>query len=154
MKLLSKYIVITFILSLVVAGCSKSPVETGSQKTETLVYEKPGLVDSITGTCSAYIVHTLILDSLDLSGYDEIKIEMNSYTDGDLSNVTLYYLRDTAVNIFSLNGSGNINNTASYSATSPKTRIPLYLRLRLFSSVCTGQYFHLKMHNLRIYGVN
>ena len=154
MKSIEIFIAFIFFFGLIISGCSKSPVESGSPKSETLIYEKSGLVDSLTGTCSAYIVHTMILDSIDLSNFSEIKIEMNSFTDGDLSNINLYYLQDTAVNIFSLNGSGSINSTTSFTALSPKTHSTLYLRLRLFSSVCTGQYFHLKMHNLRIYGIN
>jgi hypothetical protein len=154
MKLYLAFILILVSYTIVFTGCSDSSVNTSSPQTETLIYEKNGLVDSIAGTCSAYIVRTIILDSIDTRDYKSLRFEMNSFTDGDLSNITLYYLKDTAVNIFSFDGSNNINNTLSHTTISPGTKSTLYLRLRLYSSVCTGQYFHLKMHNFRIYGVN
>lgn len=142
------------IILMLISGCSEDSVSPTSSKTQTLLYERIGLVDSIAGTCSAYIVRTIILDSIDTRNYSAVRFEMDSYTDGDLSNITLYYLKDSAVNIFSLEGLSAINNTAEYSAPSPKIKGTLYLRLRLYASVCTGEYYHLKMRNFRIFGIN
>jgi len=136
------------------AGCSETPVTSNSQESGTLLYEKAGLVDSIAGTCSAYIVRTIILDSIDTRSFKSVRVDMDSHTDGDLSNITLYYLKDTAVNLFSIDGLSRINNTATITVPSPTIRSKLYLRMRLYASVCTGQYYHLKMHDFRIYGIN
>lgn len=154
MKNTLKFIPLLLILTFLASGCSDSGTDSNSSQTETLIFEKQGLVDSIWGTCSAYIVHTVIIDSLDTRNYKSLRFEMSSYTDGDLSNITLYYLKDTAINIFSFNGLSGINNTSSHQTTSPMIKNNLYLRFRLYSSVCTGQYYHLKMRNFRIYGVN
>ena len=136
------------------AGCSETPVTSNSQESGTLLYEKAGLVDSIAGTCSAYIVRTIILDSIDTRSFKSVRVDMDSHTDGDLSNITLYYLKDTAVNLFSIDGLSRINNTATITVPSPSIKSKLYLRMRLYASVCTGQYYHLKMHDFRIYGIN
>jgi hypothetical protein len=149
------FINILFILLpvLFITGCRETPVNNTIQQDETLLFEKAGLVDSIAGTCSAYIVRTIILDSIDTRNYNSIRIDMTSFTDGDLSNITLYYLKDTAVNLFSIDGLNRINNTSSITLPSPLIKSSLYLRMRLYASVCTGQYYHLKMHNFRIYGI-
>ncbi|MBI5403907.1 MAG: hypothetical protein HY959_10945 [Ignavibacteriae bacterium] len=141
------------ILLLIIAGCSENSDSPTSSQTQVFLFERNGLVDSIAGTCSAYIVRTIILDSIDTRDFSTVRFEMNSYTDGDLSNITLYYLKDTAVNIFSLSGTGAINNTTSITTPSPNIKGTLYLRLKLFASVCTGEYYHLKMKNLRIFGI-
>jgi len=154
MKLIYAYILALISYTMIFTGCSETSVNSTSHQTETLLFEKNGLVDSIAGTCSAYMVRTIILDSIDTRNFKSLKFEMNSFTDGDLSNITLYYLKDTAVNIFSFDGSNAINNTSSHITISPNIKNTLYLRFRLFSSICTGQYFHLKMYDFRIYGVN
>jgi len=154
MRNILPYIPVLLLLLIIPQGCSEDGLNSSAPQTETLIYEKQGLVDSIWGTCSAYIVHTVIIDSLDTRNYNSLRFEMSSYTDGDLSNITLYYLKDTAVNIFSFNGLSGINNTSAHITNSPMIKSNLYLRFRLYSSVCTGQYYHLKMRNFRIYGVN
>lgn len=141
------------ILLMIIAGCSESIDSPTSSQTQVFLYERSGLVDSIAGTCSAYIVRTIVLDSVDTRNFSTIRFEMNSYTDGDLSNITLYYLNDTAVNIFSLSGIGAINNTTSITSPSPNIKGTLYLRFKLFASICTGEFYHLKMKNFRIFGI-
>lgn len=155
MKFRKKYF-IAFILSFVIiTGCSDNPVKTDAVKTETLIYEKPGLVDSLVGTCSAYLVRTLILDSIDTRNYNELKVELDAYTDGDLSHISFYNLiADTSNNLLVLSGLNQINNTNSNVIPSPKIKDIFFLRLRLFASVCTGQNYHLKIRDLKIYGVN
>lgn len=154
MKLMKKYLLLLILFFIIVYGCSDNPIKTNDAKTVTQLYEKTGLVDSIAGTCSAYIVRTLILDSIDTRNYNELKIEFNAYTDGDLSNISIYYLNaDTNYNVFVINGLNQINNTNGYTFSSPKIKDIFFLRLRLFASVCTGQYYHLKIRNLKIYGV-
>ena len=155
MKYVKKYLVLLILSFVIISSCSDNPVKTDAVKTETLIYEKPGLVDSIVGTCSAYIVRTLILDSIDTRNFSELKVELNAYTDGDLSNISIYYLNaDTNYNLFVLSGTSQINNTNSNVIPSPKIKDIFFLRLRLFASVCTGQNYHLKMRDLKIFGVN
>jgi hypothetical protein len=149
-----KILFVTFTLVIILQGCSESPVNNSVQ-TETLLYQRNGLIDSIVGTCSAYLVRTTIIDSIDIRNYNSLRIEFKAYTDGDLSNITFYYLDSGITNdLFTLNGTGQINSTISYPVQSPKIKDNLYLRLRLFASVCTGQYYHLKLRDFKIYGIN
>lgn len=155
MKFIYKYLLLSISALFILAGCSDSPTEINNIQDGTLIYEKLNLVDSLVGTCSAYLIRTSILDSLDTRVYNKLRIEFNAYTDGDLSNVGAYYTNtNTNFYLFELNGINQINNTNSITITSPKIKDIFYLRLRLFSSVCTGQYYHLKIRNLKIYGVN
>jgi hypothetical protein len=78
---------------------------------------------------------------------------MDSFTDGDLSSVQLFRLiNDTIANVFYFEGLYEINSSNSITVDSPGDRKMYFVRMKLFSSVCTGQYFHLKVRNLNISG--
>jgi len=146
------YLLILFSLLIGLAGCNNNPViKPDSQNI--LLYEKQGLLDSLVGTCSAYLIRTIPLDTIDLSSYNNINFTFNAFTDGDLSGVSIYHVKsDTAVNLFNLNGIAEINNTNSITVPSPKIRDKFYVRLKLFASQCTGQNYHLKLRDLNSYG--
>ena len=134
-------------------SCSESPLES-STTSNYLLYQKPGLIDSITGTCSTYLIRNFTLDSIDFSQYDKAVLEKNSFTDGDLSGIQVYYLNsDTAVYVIDLQGKGQINTASSVEFQPPKRKEKYFLRLKLYSSVCTGQLFYLKLRDMKIYGV-
>jgi len=134
-------------------SCSESPVESPATGNY-LLYQKPGLIDSITGTCSTYLIRNFTLDSIDFSQYDKAVLEKNSFTDGDLSGIQVYYLNsDTAVYVIDLQGRGQINNASFVEFQPPKRKEKYYLRMKLYSSVCTGELFHLKLRDMKIYGV-
>jgi hypothetical protein len=151
LKLKLKNLIPVFAVILYFAGCSDNSVTPPAS--ETLLFERAGQIDSLTGTCSAYIVHTHFLDTLDLSAYNNVKITLEGGTDGDLSNIDVFYVRDSLTNILSLEGL-TINNTMSVTVPSPKVREFFQVRLKLNSSVCTGHIYHLKLRNLKIYGIN
>ncbi|MDD5362647.1 MAG: hypothetical protein PHN88_10980 [Ignavibacteria bacterium] len=134
-------------------SCSDK-IQDPVQTQQTLLYSKPGIVDSLIGTCSTYLVRNFIIDSLDFSAYTGGKIEMNSFSNGDLSELSLFYLNpDTAVYVFNISGKDEINSQI------PRTFIPsnrkekYYFRMKLFASVCTGELYYLKVRDLNIYGV-
>lgn len=145
-----------FILAgiVILNSCSENPQTIGSRN-QSLLYQKQGLVDSLVGTCSSYLIRNFTLDTIDFSGYSNGVFEKDSYTDGDLSEIIVYYINaDTAVNIVHLEGQSQINSTTQVTFHPPGTKNKYYLRLKLFSSVCTGQLYHLKLRNIRIYGEN
>lgn len=145
-----------FILAgiVILNSCSENPQTIGSRN-QSLLYQKQGLVDSLVGTCSSYLIRNFTLDTIDFSGYSNGVFEKDSYTDGDLSEIIVYYINaDTAVNIVHLEGQSQINSTTQITFHPPVTKNKYYLRLKLFSSVCTGQLYHLKLRNIRIYGEN
>jgi hypothetical protein len=155
MNTVIKYIIPFILILIFVQGCSDTPMSTNSAQTETLLYSRAGLVDSLNGTCSAYMIRTSILDSIDMRNYNYLKVEMNALTDGDLSNISLYYIKsDSTNNLFSLDGTSQINSAMNFTFPSPKLKEIYYLRLKLFASVCTGQYYSLRLRDLKIYGVN
>jgi len=150
-----KKLIVLILLSVVFYSCSESP--TGSSESnlsETLLYQQNGLVDSIVGTCSTFLIRTVILDTMDLREYNKLKFEMERFTDGDRSEINMHYVRaDTAVKILSAEGLEGINGNNAIVVNSPGNKDKYYFRMKLFSSVCTGQLFHLKVKNLRIYGL-
>jgi hypothetical protein len=145
--------ILVIISMIAVWGCSENPQGNALQG-KYLVYEKPGLVDSISGTCSTYLIRNFTLDTIDFSGYDKAVFEKSAYTDGDLSEVIIYYINaDTVVSVLHLEGKGQINSAGPLEFQPPKRNEKYYLRMKLYSSVCTGEQFHLKLRDVKIYGV-
>jgi hypothetical protein len=150
-----KYIFLLLIIfsGILLIGCGNNPTETTNQQNYDLIFQKTGLLDSIVGTCSTFLVRTIPLDTLDFTAYSKLRISMDSFTDGDLSTIQMYrVIDDTVANIFYLEGIQDINSSGTIEIDSPKDRKMYYVRMKLFSSVCTGQYFHLKARNLNVYG--
>ncbi len=131
-------------------GCKDSPVET--PQSYGLKYERDGLLDSIIGDCSTVITRVVYLDSIDFRGASKIKFEYNAHTDADISFLRFFYLQaDTAVNVISLDGSSQISNMNSIEVDAPQTKQYFYVRMALRSSVCTGDIFHIKLRDLKVY---
>jgi hypothetical protein len=118
-----------------------------------LLYEKPGLIDSLNGTCSAYLVRNFILDTLDMSAYSQLMIELKGATDGDRSNLILYYIDNGAMNLIELEGLNEINGNVSMTIPAPDKMSEVNFRMLLFASVCTGHYYNLTVRDLKIYGI-
>lgn len=133
-----------------VSGCKDNPVE--STQSYGLRYERSGLLDSITGDCSVIVTRAFALDSIDFRGVSKIKMDYNAHTDADISFFRLFYLNgDTAVNIVSLEGASQISNASSIEFDAPQLKQVFYIRMALRSSVCTGDIFHIKLRDLKIY---
>jgi hypothetical protein len=153
MNLLPKTLILVF-LSVFAVSCSDNPQESKQDVSEQ-VYSYNGLLDSLVGTCSTFLIRTFPLDTFDFTGYDRIRFERESFTDGDLSGISLFYLNpDTAVHIVNLEGISEINNLTPVETQSPKNRTKYFIRMKLNSSVCTGQLYRLVLRNPAIFGVN
>ena len=151
-KLVKLFLVIFFFSFIVFLSCSENIIEnSNNQNTGTLLYERNGLVDSVVGTCSTFLIRNIFLDTLNLELYRDIRIEFNAFTDGDLSTLSVYYIQDSTINLFELNGL-EITNTQLVIIPSPNLLKDYYLRLKLYSSFCTGQLFVLSVRDLKIYG--
>jgi len=138
---------------LLLEACSDNP-QGIVNASNYLVYQKPGLIDSISGTCSTYLIRNFTLDTIDFSAFDKGILEKNAFTDGDLSEIIIYYLNaDTAVAVLNLQGKEQINTAGQIEFQPPKRSEIYYLRMKLYSSVCTGEQFHLKLRDVKIYGV-
>jgi hypothetical protein len=148
-KKLISYCFIPIVLCLI-GGCKDNPVETS--QSYGLKYERNGLIDSLTGDCSVVVTHSFILDSLDFRGVSKVKMNYLAHTDADISFLRLFYLNaDTAVNVVSLEGAAQISNANSIEFDAPQMKELFFVRLGLRSSVCTGDIFHLKLRDLKIY---
>lgn len=132
-------------------GCNKdNPVS----QTETLVYQRDGLIESFGGDCSAVQVRTSSLGELDFTNSQKIKFELTGYSDADLSSITVYYVNNgEQVNLVNLPHRDQINSTMTIETNSPQINQEIFLRLTLKSSVCTGQIFHIELRDLKIYTI-
>ncbi len=151
-----KKIIVLIIIAGVFYSCSENPAGSSGEVnyTETLLFEQAGVVDSIVGTCSTFLIRTVLLDTLDLRGYSKLKVEMERFTDGDRSEISMHFVRaDTTVKVMNAEGLEGINGTEPLRVDSPGNKERYYFRMKLYSSICTGQLFHLKVKNLRIYGL-
>jgi len=134
-------------------GCTGNPAGSSEQPEYSEIYKRTGLLDSIVGTCSSFLVRTIPLDTLDFTGYSKLKISMVASTDGDLSSIQIYrIINDTVANIFYTEGLQGINSSGIVEINSPEDNAMYYLRMKLYASICTGQYYYLKVRNLNISG--
>lgn len=138
-------------------GCSESDTITGGGNNSgltggDLLYEKPGLLDSLNGTCSSYLVRNFFLDTLDMTAYSRLRIEFTGMTDGDRSNVIMYYIDNGAVNLVELEGLV-INGNKMIVVNAPDKMTDVHFRMLLFASICTGQYYNLTVRDVKIYGI-
>jgi len=140
---------ILFAFLLFVIGCSKdNPVS----QTETLIYQRDGLIESFGGDCSAVQIRTSSLGNLNFINSQKIKFKLTGFSDADLSSIVIYYLENgEQVNLVNLPHRDQINNTMSIETDSPNINSEIFLRLTLKSSVCTGQIFHIEVRDLKIY---
>jgi hypothetical protein len=137
---------------LTLQSCSENPQGSVSVNQD-LIYQKPGLIDSIVGTCSTFLIRNFTLDTINFSSYNKAYLEKDAFTDGDLSEIIVYYLNsDTAVSVLNLQGRDMINSTGRIEFQPTKDKRNYFLRMKLYSSVCTGQLFHLKLRDVKIYG--
>ncbi len=137
---------------LTLQSCSENPQESVSVN-QVLIYQKSGLIDSIVGTCSTFLIRNFTLDTINFSSYKKAFLEKEAFTDGDLSEIIVYYLNsDTVVSVINLQGRDMINSTGRIEFQPPKDKRNYFLRMKLYSSVCTGQLFHLKLRDVKIYG--
>lgn len=141
-----------FLFLLIITGCNtKTTVETDNY---TLLYQKSGLLDSLVGTCSTFLIRTFVLDTLNTTEFQKLQINLNAKTDGDLSSVEMFYYKgDSTKTLFILNGINQINNTSFLTLSSPGNNTQMYIRLKLYSSVCTGQLYFLSVRNIIINGI-
>jgi hypothetical protein len=135
-------------------GDKTNPVTQAQPLSQTLIYQKPGLVDSIIGTCSTFLVRTFYLDTLDFSQFTAGKFEKSAFTDGDLSEIKIYYLNaGTAVTLFSLQGLNQINSAEATEFPSPGIKTTYFMQVKLYSSICTGNYFYIRLSDVKIFGL-
>lgn len=144
-------IIVVFSQIIFIYSCSEDIVDSNQQNPGTLLYERNGLIDSLVGTCSTFLIRNFFLDTLDFESYGNIRVEFDAFTDGDLSTISMHYIQDSAINVFEVNGL-EINSTRFVNVSSPNITKDFYLRLKLFSSICTGQLYVLSMRDLKIFG--
>ncbi|MBC8485326.1 MAG: hypothetical protein H8D45_04720 [Bacteroidetes bacterium] len=145
-------IILVFSQIIFIYSCSEDIVDSNQQNPGTLLYERNGLIDSLVGTCSTFLIRNFLLDTLDFESYGNIRVEFDAFTDGDLSTISMHYIQDSAINVFEVNGL-EINSTRFVNVSSPNITKDFYLRLKLFSSICTGQEYVLSMRDLKSLGI-
>lgn len=148
-KIIPYCIILAVLISF--SACKDNSV-TETESSYSLKFERTGLLDSITGDCSTVLTRVIALDSIDFRGVSKLKMQYNAHTDADISFLKFFYLNaDTAVNIISLEGTEAISNMSSVEVNVPQTKQYFYVRMALRSSVCTGDIFHIKLRDLKIY---
>ncbi|MEO6694721.1 MAG: hypothetical protein ABIY50_08680 [Ignavibacteria bacterium] len=149
LKKINLRILISLLCTIVITGCSKdNPVS----QTETLVYQRDGVIESFGGDCSAVQIRTSSLGSIDFTNVTGIKFNLDGSSDADLSSINIYYLDNgVQVNLVDLPHRDQINSTMTIETASPNVNSEIFLRLTLKSSVCTGQIFHIEIRDLKIY---
>jgi hypothetical protein len=148
-----KLIKISLLLSVfIIAGCNSdnNPLQVVEEQ-YTLIYERPGVIDSVYGDCSGTIVRTNFLDEFDFSNTNSIKFEFDTMTDADMSSFEIFHSENGINHILISLNADQMNNLSSVIVNNPDFHAELKTRITLNSSVCTGQIFYARVKNVRIY---
>ncbi|HEX2788340.1 MAG TPA: hypothetical protein VHP32_10565 [Ignavibacteria bacterium] len=114
-----------------------------------VIYEKPGLVDSLRGDCSASQIRTFSLGSHDLAQYDSLLFQFSNSTDADLALIQVYY--PGASNYLMYLQGKSLSEISHWQIPAPDYNGEVYLRMILNSSVCTGHIYHLSVRDFKMY---
>lgn len=153
MKKNIKYLLL--LISLALYSCSNSPVQSPAVN-ETLLFQKSGLVDSAYVTCCCTSVKRSFSDTLNLTGYNKIKIQFNGYTNSDGSDVDIFYNTETHSNIqvYTVNDPDSLNGDHSIQIPIPSEKVILELRTIIFPPVCgENELKYTRSRDFKIYGI-
>ena len=117
-------------------SCGETP--TGNNASETILFDKQGLVDSAWVNCCCTNVQRTITDTLDISAFSKIRISFDGFTNSDGSVVVIYYNTATASNIqlASFSNPDSVNGLHVNEFALPKEKVTLELRTIIFPPVC------------------
>lgn len=151
----SLILIICFALSVsFFVSCGDTSVDPGIN--QTVLFEKPGLVDSavVTG-CYAYTVRYLVPDTLALNEYSKLKIEFDGYSTSDFSTITILYHTDDTTNAIAYEvRNANLNGFHSFEMQIPSNRAWFELWLYLNPQVCgKGEFKYTRARDLYIFGI-
>lgn len=138
------------LLFLAAAVCSCSDKIFTPSEFYSVLYEKPGLVDSLRGDCSAPQIRTITMGSHDLSQYDSLIFTFSNSTDADLAIIQVYSPASHSEYLMYLNGK-SISEIGHWQIPAPNYEGEVYLRMILNSSVCTGHVYHLSVRDFKMY---
>lgn len=135
------------------SGCSDNTATNNSG--ETLIFSHDGIIENLGGDCSAVQVRTRSFGNFDFTNINKLKFNLSGMSDADLSSISIFYVENgNNVNLVNLTTLEQINNTNTIEVNSPRVNTELFSRVTLYSSVCTGQIYHITFRDLKIYSVN
>jgi hypothetical protein len=136
-------------------SCSQDSVQPGENGT--LLFEKPGLVDSaVVYGCYAYTVRYFVPDTLEISSYSKIKIEFDGYANSDGSRISIIYSTPDTANVFiyEVEDQVHVNNYHSFTFQKPASMVWLEMRLYINPPICgTNEFKYTRARDLKIYGI-
>jgi hypothetical protein len=136
-------------------SCSDSNiVQPGN---ETLLYEKPGLVDSaVVYGCYSYTLIYFVPDTLQLRDYSKIRVMFDGNANSDGTNITVYMNSPTEeyYELYKVDNAAGINKIHSVESPVPFTTSTLKVRLYINPPVCgQGEFKYNRVRDLKIYGI-
>lgn len=148
-------LIIVVISAFIFFSCSENDIVP--PETETLLYEKTGLVDSaVVYGCYSYTLRHIVEDTLMLDGYSKIKVEFdgNTNSDGTISFIYLHTESSPNINVYEVHDLVEINNMHNFTVNKPGNKTVAEVRLYINPPVCgTNDFKFNSARNLRIYGV-
>ena len=136
-------------------SCSQdSPA--GNDLTETVLFEKSGLVDSavVTG-CYAYTLRYFVPETILTADYNRLRAEFDGFSTSDVSTISLIYNTVDSSNVFAYEVSNlDLNGFHSFNIAKSAGNMWFELRLYLNPQVCgTNEFRYTRVRDLWIYGI-
>ena len=154
LKIFLLFLILPGLVSLYSSCGSDNPMDTGPA--ETLLYEEPGLVDSIVVTgCYDYTRFHFLNDTFFFGGYNKLRIEFEGFSSSDRSRISFVgYNAEVTNQILYTKSNEDVNVTHSFELPAPADTTWLELRLFLSPQVCgENEYRYIRARDLRVYGI-
>lgn len=148
-------LLLTALPVLFILSCGNSTVAP-VEDTGTVIYNKPGLVDSAVVNGCYPNTRRFFVDTLDLSSYSTVKVEFDGHANSDGSYIKVYYNSMDSSNVekYSAEDEMNINNHHEFEFSRPADRIWMEVRIYINPPVCgEGEFKYTSARDLRIYGI-
>ena len=154
MKFFISYIFLAFISFIIVSCGNDSPVN--NMANETVLYEEPGLVDSVIVTgCYAYTRSHFLADTFSFNTYSKVRVEFESFSTSDHATVSVLSNNSVITNeVLYTRNNEDVNMRHSFEIPSPGDSVWLELRLYMNPQVCgENEFKYIRARDLKITGI-
>ena len=154
LKIILNVIMLVSLVFLYASCGDENPINAGSS--ETLLYEEPGLVDSVVVTgCYDQTSYHFLNDTFHFNGYSKLRVEFESFSSSDRSRISLVSYNAAVTNqILYTKNNEEVNMLHSFEMSAPADSTWLELRLFLSPRVCgENDYRYLRARDLKIFGI-
>jgi hypothetical protein len=122
----------------------------------TVIFSRTGLVDSAVVNGCYPDLRRFFVDTLDIKGYSNLRVEFDGFTNSDGSYIKIFCNTESSSNIekYSVEDAVNINNHHVFKFSKPAEKVWMEVRIYINPPVCgQGEFKYTRVRDLTIYAI-